>query len=83
MKNSIFAVSILDQTVAQGRLQLKPIGLAGVVTLQGTAEAPSYLQVSSGIVHDVLIINIIDWNRVMSRCSLATSNFGFFLLPIY
>ena len=32
-------VSILDQLLAQGRSQLEPFGLAGVMTLQGIAEA--------------------------------------------
>ena len=32
-------VSILDQTLARGRPQLEPFGLAGVVTVQGIAEA--------------------------------------------
>ena len=32
-------VSIFDQSLAQGRLQLEPFGLAGSETLQGIAEA--------------------------------------------
>ena len=39
VKNSAFLVPILDQSLAQGRLQLEPFRLAGVVTLHGIAGA--------------------------------------------
>ena len=39
VKNSVFFVPILDHSLAQGRLQLEPFGLAGVVTLHGIVGA--------------------------------------------
>ena len=39
MKDSVFSLPSWTHALAQGRLQLEPFGLAGVVTLQGIAEA--------------------------------------------
>ena len=63
-------VSIVDHSLAHGRRQLEPFGLAGWVTLQGIAEGLPHFHVSSGIIYDFFTIRITALNEVdASLCS--------------
>ena len=71
-------MSILDQSLAQGRSQLEPFGLAGVVPLQGIAAALSLITCfESGPVQD--------HRPKKSKCFAALSQrpISVFLPPIY
>ena len=67
-------VSILDNSLAQGRTKLEPSGLAGVVTLHGIAEALLIFNFPSGIVRKR--VNASQFSRSVA------SNLGFRFSPL-
>ena len=61
VRSLVFLICILDHSLAQGRRQLDPFGLAGFATLQGIADA---LRISSFL---LALSMITSWPRSSSR----------------